>query len=308
MLKDVKTEYQKGGIKQVLIQTWRYVLLYSVLAPWLQRLFGRRIHEKLVRSVTIGYWPKIREPRTFNEKVMHRKLYTDEDIFATLEDKCAARDYVRNRVGEEVLNEIYCMTKDPDKIPFEDLPEQFVVKATHGSSWNLLIDDKSEANFERIKATCEDWLSRTYVPTANEYWYKDIEPRIIVEKYIDEEGQKVPRDFKFFVFHGQVKYIQVDFDRATQHKRCVFTPDWEVVDVRIRVPRGASINRPENLEEMIRIAERLGEVSDFIRVDLYNLDDETIVFGELTVAHGSGGNKFEPVEYDFEFGSHWKLK
>lgn len=308
MFEEVKSEYRKGGISRILIQTWRYVLLYSILAPYLQRLFGKRIHEKLVRSVTIGYWPQIREPRSFNEKVMYRKLYTDEEIFATLEDKWGSRDYVRDRVGEEILNEIYCVTKDPDEIPFEDLPEKFVVKASHGSGWNLLVVDKSEADFERIKATCEDWLSRTYVPTANEYWYEDIEPRILVEKYLDEVGQEVPRDFKFFVFHGQVKYIQVDFDRATQHKRCVFTPDWEFVDVRIRVPQGAPIDRPENLEEMIGVAERLGEESDFLRVDLYNVDDEIIVFGELTVAHGSGGNNFEPVEYDFEFGSHWKLE
>jgi len=57
---------------------------------------------------------------------------------------------------------------------------------------------------------------------------------------------------------------------------------------------------------MIELAEILGKPFDYIRVDLY-LIDNNIYFGELTNYPMSGKILFKPKSLDFEVGSKWKL-
>ena len=120
-----------------------------------------------------------------------------------------------------------------------------------------------------------------------------------------DEDHNVPLDFKFFVFHGEVKYIQVDYDRHGNHTRTIYDSDWNALDSSLEFPKGPKTEAPEQLDEMIDIAETLGEDFDFIRADLYQPNGERVVFGELTVGPGSGIEQFNPRYYDFEFGSHW---
>ncbi|UWG52012.1 TupA-like ATPgrasp domain [Halalkaliarchaeum sp. AArc-CO] len=307
-IKDIYEEYKNGGVRNILVQVWRYILLYSFLSPQLRGILGDILHEKLVRSVTIGYWPKIKNPRSLNEKTMHRKIYTENDIFSIIEDKVRVRNYVQKKVGSSYLNETYFITEDPGEIPFKNLPDEFVVKANHGSSWNILVENKDEADYDKIRETCQTWLSQTYAPSAKEYWYQDIPPKIIVEEYLEGINQEIPRDYKFFVYDGTVEYVLVDIDRMGDHRRAVFDRDWNWVPVSVKFPRCEDVDKPETFEEMLRVAEELGKEFDFLRVDLYNTAEHGVVFGELTVAHGSGGSRIRPIDYDFEFGTHWDVQ
>lgn len=308
LFKELEEIFKKGGIKAVAIQFWRYILLYSFLANPLKWILGDILHEKLVRSVTIGYWPRIRSPRSFNEKIMHRKIFSEKDIYSTIGDKWAVRDYVKKKTNEQILNEVYFVTQDPSEIPFDKFPEKFVVKATHGSGWNIIVDNKSQADFEKIRDKCRKWLSQTYVSTANEYWYENINPKIIVEEYISGDEQKLPQDYKFLVFDGDVRYILVDEHKTEEHNRAVFDRTGELMPFSITYPQSNDIELPNQLNQMIDVAETLGEDFDHIRVDLYNTTRLGIIFGELTVAHGSGGSKIRPIEYDFQIGSNWKIR
>ncbi len=57
---------------------------------------------------------------------------------------------------------------------------------------------------------------------------------------------------------------------------------------------------------MIEIAERLAFDPDFVRVDLYSPDDQSVRFGELTFAPGAGWEAFLPDKReDFHVGSFW---
>ena len=307
LLREAQKEYSKGGIRRLLVQTWRYIFLYSPISRILKRILGDLLHEKLKSCVTLRYWPHIKEPRTFNEKILHRKLYTDKDIFTKVEDKWRVREYVEDRYGSEILPDVYCVTDDPKEIPFKDLPNQFVVKATHGSGWSRVVTDKATVDFQDLKSECSQWLSQKYPSTSNEYWYHGIKPRILIEEYIDEEGEKAPIDYKFMVFHGEVKAIHVTQNRmsSSQTVRNFYDKEWNPIGAQLYFSKGPGINKPEQLDEMINIAESLGEPFDHIRVDLYAPTDDEVVFGELTVAEGSGANRFEPVEYDFKLGEYW---
>ena len=297
--------YEDEGVVGLLKAVWVTAIYLTPLYYVCERVLGEEFHEKLIRAPRLGYWPKIKYPRSFNEKILHRKLYTDNDLYTRVADKWDVREYVEEKVGDEILNEVYHVTDDPETIPFEELPEKFVVKVNHGCGWFTLVEGKEDLDKEEIKSECEEWLSKTYGRQKREYWYRDIEPKIIVENFIESDDQEVPRDFKFFVFDGRVEYIEVDFDRFTDHSRRFFDRDWEPKEFALEFPLGPTAEEPSQLDEMIEIAETLGGDFDAIRVDLYQPTDDEIVFGEITVAHGAGGEKFDPMEYDYEFGSYW---
>lgn len=297
------------GIVSAALAAWRYGVLWSSIAPLLRRPLPKTHQEKLIASADgrLGYWPRIRNPRSFNEKILHRKLFTDDDRYVTVQDKWAVRDYVEERVGSKVLTDVYHVTDDPETIPFSDLPDRFVVKATHGSGMIHIVEDTSDLDTGELKARCREWLSRTYGKSMNEYYYADIPPRILVEEYLHDENYGIPLDFKFLVFHGSVEYIDVHFDRFGDHVYRLFDRDWTPLDVRWggESRLDPKIGRPELFEEMIDVAETLGAEFDFIRVDLYQPNADRIAFGELTVTPAAGWDGFEPQAFDFELGSYW---
>jgi hypothetical protein len=94
-------------------------------------------------------------------------------------------------------------------------------------------------------------------------------------------------------------------DRYEDHKRRFYDRNWNPLEFELKFPLAPTIERPNMLNEMIDVAEQLGQEFDFIRVDLYKLNNDRVVFGEMTVAHGSGGEQFRPEKYDYEFGSLW---
>ncbi len=150
-------------------------------------------------------------------------------------------------------------------------------------------------------------MNKTYGQRKEEYWYSKIDPKIIIEEYIVSEGQKAPIDYKFMVFHGNVEFVHVTYDRFDDKitKRNFYDKEWNPIDVKLHFAQGDGISKPHKLNEMIEIAERLSEDFEHIRVDLYNPNKNDIYFGEMTVAESSGGNPFVPQEYDFKFGELW---
>jgi hypothetical protein len=296
---------RKGGLSSALSETTQYIFAKSPAASPLKRLFGTRLYHKICFYSKVGYWPNFQNPTTFNEKINHRKLFTDKNLFSIVEDKDRARGYVREKVGDEVLPETYHLTDDPATIPFDDLPDEYVVKPTHLSGDVIIVDRGDEPERQRIKQQCKDWLDSVHGQLKDEYWYSDINPQIIIEERLRDNEYDIPPDFKFFVFHGEAKYIEVDTGRRTNHQRRFYNRYWEPQDFELKYPLGDTIPKPNQLPEMLNIAEKLGEDFDFIRVDLYSVNNDRVVFGELTVAHGSGREQFRPRRYDGELGSHW---
>jgi hypothetical protein len=289
-------------IKEFLKNGWKYSLRYTVLGKIVRTICGDVIFEKLVNFPSIGYWPKIRNPRSFNEKVMYRKLFTNKKLYSKISNKFTVREYVKDRLGGDILNDVFYIGDNPSKIPFKKLPSKYVVKT--GNKGVIFVDGDGPNNDEIVN-TCKNKLSNPYGLDKGEYWYGEIDPKVIVEKKIVGKYQEIPIDFKVFVFHGEVKYIQVDFNRFSGLKRRIYDKDWNATDVKLGYPLGPKIDRPKEIDRMMHISERLGNGIDFVRVDLYIDKDDGVTFGEMTLAPGSGGTGFTPVSFDFEIGRHW---
>jgi hypothetical protein len=270
-----------------------------------QRLLGRVLYERLQFRQQQGYWPHLRRPRSFSEKIAHRKLFDANPLYPMLADKWAVRDYVRARVGDAILNQAYCAVEDPAELPFAELPKKFVLKGTHGCGMNIFVEDQATADLEAIQRKCRVFLDTAFGGLSNEFHYAPIPRRIIAERYLSDAIHDVPPDYKLFMFHGTCHYIQVDLDRFTNMTRTFFDPHWRPLPFALHHPQGTLLERPANLDEMIVVAEKLSESLDFVRVDLYSLNGREIVFGELTLTPRAGWAQFAPREYDFRLGALW---
>lgn len=257
----------------------------------------------------VGYWPNIRNPQTFNEKIAHRQLFTPHQLAPFLADKWRVRKYVAERGFADILNEVYYVTEQPETIPFDDLPDKFVIKANHGCGLNIFVTDKKLLNREKTIKHCQNLLTLKYGRWRRNYelHYDNIPPLIMVERYIEDKNYGFPLDYKFFCFHGVVHYIQVDFDRFTRHTRIIYDKEWKDTGIMYAFPRplGKSLSKPYNFNDMVIIAEKLSSGIDFCRVDLYNPAPDKIIFSEITFNPEGALGRFVPKEFDWIFGKLW---
>lgn len=283
------------------------------------------------RSRVVRLWrlAKTSRPQTFNEKVRYKMLRDRRPLVVTFADKAAVREYVAATVGAEYLPRAYGVLDDAAQLIDLDLPEEYVVKPTHGSGGVVVVsrqappdaclpepggawtyrqirpDTLAPADLVRLVA---EWLAKPFGGGANQEWaYSRVPRRILVEELLSGAGGGVPDDHKFFVFHGRCHYVQVVTGRFGRPAESFYRPSWERLELRgAKRSTKAPIPRPDRLGEMIGLAERLGAETDFVRVDLYALPDR-IVFGELTNYPAGGYAPFNPPHFDLEFGRPWTV-
>jgi hypothetical protein len=221
------------------------------------------------------------------------------------------RDYIAGKGGGDYLIPLLWNGDNPEKIPFDELPLKFVIKANHGCGYNIIVKDKTQLDREKAKRQLKKWLDSnfcndTFLGIA--WGYKNIKPHIIIESSLEENG-KVPVDYKFFCFSGRMDFFKIDFARFEGHSEKFFDRELnglDLVEVGLKRYQG-KIDLPNDFEEMVRVAESLSEGFDFMRVDLYSTKNK-IYFSELTPYPGGVSAKFEPDSFDYVFGEKWKWK
>ncbi len=248
-------------------------------------------------------------PKTFNEKIQWLKLYDNLPIKKDLADKYTVRNYVKDKIGEQYLIPLLGVWDFFEEIDFSKLPVKFVLKCNHASGTNLLINDKNKLNYTEVKEKFEQWMKINYAYCNGfEMHYANIKHKIIAEQMLESDDGGDLKDYKLFVFNGKVKLIQVDIDRHHNHRRNLYSPEWKYIPYSILYPTAPEviISPPKCLEKLISLAEILGKDFIHVRVDFYICKDK-IFFGEMTFAHGSGTENFEPESFGIEMGSWMKL-
>jgi len=219
------------------------------------------------------------------------------------------RSYVAEKVGEQYLIPLLGKWDKVEQIDFANLPDQFVLKCNHDSGGIVICTDKEKIDIRVIRRKLKYHFKQNQYYVSREWAYKDIKKCIICEKYMIDDEINELIDYKFFCFAGIPQIIQVDFDRYNNHKRNLYTVDWEFLDFSIKCPSDskADIQKPENLEEMLKVARALSYGLPQVRVDLYSVNGKTY-FGELTLYHGGGIENFSSEEYAVRMGSWIDLK
>lgn len=266
---------------------------------------------KLQYRIKCGRKLNLSNPQRYSEKIQWYKLNYRNDLMPVCADKFAVREYVKSRGMEHLLNELYAVYDTPEEIRWEELPESFIMKATHGSGKNKVVTDKSQTSLEELQSIAREWLRNPGYSAGREWGYTDIKPKIIFEKLLPRDERNDLPDYKFFCFDGKVYclYVMIDYtDNRDNGKVGFFDRSFRQLPCR-RVEYHAlteQIEKPKNFEQMIQYAETLAQGFPHVRMDFYNIDGRT-VFGEMTFYHASGYTLFEPDEFDFEMGKQFVL-
>ncbi|MBW2003870.1 MAG: glycosyltransferase [Deltaproteobacteria bacterium] len=237
-------------------------------------------------------------------------LHDRDSLLTLVNDKLNVRNYVKAKVGDGCLVPLLWLGEDAESIPFARLPSKFVIKATHGGGYNVFVKDKKELDQRELVLRVKRFLKKNYCLDRGigiEWGYKNINPRIIVEPFIEEKGN-YPVDYKFYCFSGQVEFVVIHFDRFTGHKTKTFDRDFKPHEFRYQHPIWqGKFQRPRNFEAMVSLAESLAKSLNFIRVDLYSVGGK-IYFSELTPYPGGTTTKFLPERQDIILGRRWGNK
>ncbi len=245
-------------------------------------------------------------PQTFNEKIQWMKLYDSTPLKTRLADKYLVRDWVKEKIGEEYLIPLLGVWDKFEDIDFDKLPDKFALKPNHGSYWKIICTDKSKLDIEDARNKFEKWMHLNFAyRNGLELHYKNIQPKIVCEKYIESAKNYLP-DYRFFIFGGEIKYIQVDDGGPNNpHGRSFYDTDWNQQEF-IYNPddwhkHNSPVPCPEHFDKMKELATILGKDFSFVRVDLYNVSGK-IYFGEMTFTPCSGSMKWMPEKYNLELG------
>ena len=256
------------------------------------------------RGLNRGFDFDLENPQTFNEKLQWLKLHDRNPLYPKLVDKYEVKSYISSLLGEEYVIPTIGIYDSFADIDLEALPNEFVIKCTHDSSSIMICTDKKNFDFNLCKEKINKSLKKNYYYAGREWPYKNVKPRILIEKYMKDSHFNELRDYKFFCFNGKMKYFKVDFDRFIKHGANYYDANKKLVPLgEVVCPPNfeKKIEFPKTIDEMIKLAEKLAKDIPFVRVDFYDVDGH-IYFGEMTFYPASGYGKFTDSSWDLTLG------
>ena len=270
---------------------------------------------KLLYRFKMGHRLNLRNPKTFTEKLQWLKLYNRKPEYTKMVDKYAVKDYVSGVIGPEYIIPTIGVWNKPEEIDWDSLPNQFVLKTTHGGGGGgvVICKDKETFNNDEAIVKLNHSLKADIYRGFREWPYKNVPKRIIAERFMTSEQSGDTEsllDYKFFCFNGKVKFYKVDFGRFVEHHANYYSPEGNLLpfgEQGLEPDFNYPIKLPSNLDEMISIAERISQGEPFLRVDLYNINGK-IYFGEITFFPGSGLLPWTHKETDVEIGQYLEIR
>lgn len=281
---------------------WYYVCKYglSFLPDSLyHNAIGLIIH---IRFGVRYHYMNIHSPTTFSEKLQYLKTHPIVPNEKELADKCEVREYISSTIGSQYLVPLIGVYSNVDEIDFDKLPQQFVLKLTKGSGYNLICNDKSKLNISKTKDILKEWLGINVYYFSRESQYKG-DPKLICEQMLEYNIT----DYKFFCFNGKPEYVELYIDRLGNHKKLFYDMKWHKAGFTTANDIcNEEVAQPKEFGEMYELAKKLCKNMAFVRVDLY-VHDGKVYFGELTFHPAGGYTPITPREWEYKLGDMIKF-
>ncbi len=282
-------------------------------ASFLGKIWSEERYAKWFYHQYTGKELDLHNPKRFDEKVWWLKLHNHDPLLTICSDKHAVRKYVEDQGYESTLIPQYDVLESVKDLNFSKYTEEVVAKCTHNSGGHIFYDPAnpiSPNEIKKAKKRLKFILKHNASVLSREWNYKNIKPRIVVEKVIRDNNGELPSDYKFMCFAGEPKLLFLDIglinkDHSYNHNypRNIYDMDFNLLPVHETRPNAkVFIQKPENFGFMVQMARDLSKPFPHCRVDLYNMDGK-VYFGEITFYHGGGCNQIEPEEWDYKMGS-----
>ncbi len=261
---------------------------------------------KKIYKIKVGRELNLDSPCTYTEKLQWLKLHDRKPVYTLMQDKFLVREYISKTIGEEYLIPLLGVWDDPEEINFDDLPDQFVLKCNHDCASVIICRDKSQFDMQAAIKELKNCLKRKYWLLGREWAYKDIQPKVIAEKYMQDGDNITLTDYKFFCCNGKVRMVMLTSGEAhTKERRQDL---YDISFNKLSIKRGnfdnsqIAFKKPGNFKQMTDFAEEIAGNIPFIRVDFYSIDGNTY-FGEIAFYPSGGFSEFQPTEWEERVGS-----
>lgn len=302
----MKNKLLKLKLKYYLLNPSKLVL--RVMNSKLSKILSDKTYLKIYFKYKMGYKLNLKNPQTFNEKLQWLKLYDRNPEYTKMVDKYEVREYIKEKIGEEYLIPLIGVYDNFDDIDFDKLPNQFVIKCNHDSGGLAICRDKSNFDIVSARKKINASLKRNYYYCGREWPYKNVKPKIIIEKYMEDNVNKELIDYKFMCFDGEPKLSFTCSERYKDGLKVTFFDlDWNKLPFERHYPSSSKkIKKPFNYNLMLKFSKILSDNIPFVRVDWYEINGK-LYFGEMTFYPGNGYEEFKPLEWDKKIGDLIKL-
>jgi len=301
--------------KKYLLMVWKSIFSadYRFMTLAKMGFYNSMPDDEYLKRMYKSYFGKdlnLDVPTTFNEKLQWLKIHDRKSQYTMMVDKYESKKFIASVIGDQFVFPTIGVWEKFEDINFDTLPNQFVLKCTHDSGGLIICRDKEKFNKRVARKKINGCLRHNYFWFGREWPYKNVKPRIIAEKYMEDSITHDLRDYKFFTFNGVSKALFIATDRQTKGENTkfdFFDMDFKHLNIRNGHPSASTPpKKPENFEKMRLLAERLSVDIPQLRIDFYEVNGRAYV-GELTFSHWSGFIPFEPEEWDRVFGDWIKL-
>lgn len=254
------------------------------------------MYVRLAFKGRMGYKLDLQSPMTFNEKIQWLKVYDQRDEYTDYVDKIGAKKKVGDLIGSEYIVPMYGEWTTANEIPFQQLPNRFVLKCNHDQGSVMLVSNKEDLDIEKTILRYSKKLKRNSYYGTREYPYKNILPKVFAEEYLGDDII----DYKFYCFNGKPLFLYCGQGLTEDHSLKIdfYDLEWNLMPFyRTDYHRLGIIPKPQRLDEMILIAKTLCKNIPFVRIDLFEVNNK-VFFSEFTLYPASGFMPFVPPEYD----------
>jgi len=252
----------------------------------LKRAAQRRMIRRQFRQ-HLGYEGNFENPGTYAEKMQFRKLYGNHEFYASVADKVAVREYVRERIGAEYLKPVLGVYDRLTPELLESFPRPFIVKANNGCRWHRIVRTDADANWDEMIRYFGRLRHRRYSSTTGERHYDFIPFKIMVETLLIDSKGELPWDYDIWCFNTPEGFRQIPSIISPGGKKASFDQDWKLLQGDMPESDIEERADPPEYAQLIALARALSGEFDFVRVD-FNILDGRIYFGEITCTPGQG--------------------
>lgn len=250
-----------------------------------------------------------KSPEDLNQWINWLSFNSDTSLWPMFADKLEVRKFVKNNGFEENLVPLLAKWENPEAISFENLPDQFVLKANNGSGDVCIITDKRNCNIKEIRKYFKSILQKPFGKESAEPHYLKIKPYVIAEALLEKDKQAIKSsslvDYKFWCFNGKPVCCWIAFDRNKDNLTMdLYSADdkWnKIEDGKLvynqhHLKSNIKLPKPEKLNEMLEIVSTLSKGIPQVRIDLYEVDGK-VYFGEMTLTSLSGRMNYFTNDY-----------
>ena len=268
-----------------------------------------KVYLQLLYYIYFGRFINFNNPKRFTEKLQWLKIYYRKPELHTMVDKIEAKHLAASIIGQEHIIPTLGIWDNFDDIVFSELPDRFVLKTNNGGGGTgvIVVKDKAKMDLAETKVKLERSKNSNVYKSLREWPYKGVKGCILAEQYLEDDSGDL-RDYKFYCFDGEVKYMLVASNRFTDHNFNYFDRDFNPLPITSSCggQSNSLFTKPECFDEMIRLAEMLSAGHPHLRIDLFYTNAK-IYFGEFTFFDSSGYDNNSSDEWDIKCGEWLNL-